>query len=143
MTPLGYISHGRSEARRRIEATGEAFARERMAKEAAADRSRHEAAIELRRRKLLRGIETALESCRSVRAYEVVGEVCAAYGCEAENLLSPHRGGPCTPARFECWWRLHHELKLSLPRIGRLFSRHHTSILYGIRCHADRIEADG
>jgi chromosomal replication initiation ATPase DnaA len=44
-------------------------------------------------------------------------------------------------ARHELWWRLrnHPELTFSLEEIGRIFRRHHVTILQGVRAHAARL----
>ncbi|MGE0231246.1 MAG: helix-turn-helix domain-containing protein [Flavobacteriaceae bacterium] len=67
-------------------------------------------------------------------------EICAAHGIEPGDLTGHRRARGLTIARQECMWRMRKETEASLPQIGRaLGGRDHTTVLYGLKCHAERI----
>ena len=43
-------------------------------------------------------------------------------------------------ARFEAMYRMREELKMSYPQIGRIFDRHHSTVIHGVRFHKETIE---
>lgn len=63
----------------------------------------------------------------------IVGEVCEKHGVTAGDVLKANRARALAMVRFEIYGRLHDELGVSLPQIGRLFARDHTSVLHGVR----------
>lgn len=63
----------------------------------------------------------------------IMREVCAKYGVTLKDVLSRRRTGKIALPRQEIMWRLRHETPASLPQIGRMLHRDHTSVLYGIR----------
>ena len=76
------------------------------------------------------------------RARKVLSDVAEARGVTLVDMLGEDRVRPVAFARFEAMWRLR-ELRapdgrrlFSLPRIGRLFGRDHTSVLHALRRHA-------
>jgi hypothetical protein len=65
-------------------------------------------------------------------------EVAAKHGLTVAELMGhSHRRG-IVAARQEASYRAAAETKLSYPQIGRLLNRDHTTILHGIRRHAER-----
>ena len=65
--------------------------------------------------------------------HAIVREVADARGIVLPILLSPCRTGPLVDARAEAARRMRSELGYSLPRIGRLLQRDHTTVLYWLR----------
>ena len=67
-------------------------------------------------------------------------EVCASRGVLLHELLGATRSRSVVRARHELWWRVRHhpDRCYSLPEIGRLFGKDHTTILAGIEAHARR-----
>ena len=77
---------------------------------------------------------------------EIIRETAIKHGLEVEDITGPRRRQALVIARHEAMYRIHQERKnMSLPMIGRLFHRDHTTVLSGIRAHARRaamIEAE-
>ena len=77
--------------------------------------------------------------CRPPRpAHEVIKRVAARHRMLVEELLSPSRKHQVIAARFDAIVEVYQtcrigERRLSLPEIGRLFRRDHTSILSALR----------
>lgn len=67
-------------------------------------------------------------------------EVCERYGVSMELLISHRRDNGVVMARQEAMWRARHETVLSFPEIGRIMGgKDHTTVIYGVRKHAERI----
>ena len=74
------------------------------------------------------------------KASAIVDEVCAKRQLDRIEVLSDRRSSDVAQARHEIWHRIYSELpNYSLPMIGRLFNRDHTTILHGIRKHKKRV----
>lgn len=145
MIQFGYVSRSNSPARARIEAAARAYQsaraaamdsarreRERQAAQyAALIRARAEAA---RKRFALGQAKVIVGMTRRVRA--IVAEVAASRDVSIQKICSPCRPVPVAAARNEIWYRCRTELHLSYPRIGQMFDRDHTTVLYGCRQHA-------
>lgn len=72
----------------------------------------------------------------------IISEVCEKYGIDWVELASHRRSGDVVVARHEAMFRMRHETTMSLPAIGRkLGGRDHTTVLYGISRHQERMEA--
>jgi chromosomal replication initiator protein len=71
-------------------------------------------------------------------ARNVLELVASRSGVSVEALLSGRRSAPLTEARHLAMYLARTLTDLSLPILGRLFMRHHTSVLYG--CH--RVSTD-
>lgn len=54
------------------------------------------------------------------------------------DLLGPVKIRRISNARQEAFYRIGHETNLSLPQIGERMHRDHTTVLHGIRKHAER-----
>jgi len=73
----------------------------------------------------------------------IVLEVCEKHGLRLNDVISERRAVPLVKARQEAMYRLHQETTMSLPAIGRrLGNRDHTTVLYGIRRHQQRMQED-
>lgn len=68
-----------------------------------------------------------------VRYKDVLFDVCVKHGVTAAEIIGPSRKPRFAPARIELYGRLHDELGVSFPQIGRIFGRDHTTVLYGVR----------
>lgn len=68
---------------------------------------------------------------------DLVDEVCRTRRVTRDELCGRRRTKAIARARRELWWRLrnHPELHFSYEEIGRLFGRHHSTVLLGIRAH--------
>lgn len=74
----------------------------------------------------------------------IVGEVCEKHGIDWLDLASVRRHKGLPEARFEAMYRMRYETTMSLPAIGRkLGGRHHTTVLHGIRKHAEGLAKAG
>ena len=67
-------------------------------------------------------------------------EVCKAHGLELRDVLLDNRIRVYTLARQEMFYRLRHELGLSLLDIGMRMRRDHTTVMNGIKRHALRLQ---
>lgn len=71
---------------------------------------------------------------------EIARQTAARYGVTINDIKSPRRDQRFVRARQEAMWRARNETPHSLPAIGRfLGGRDHTTIIYGIRKHEERI----
>lgn len=80
-------------------------------------------------RKLLRGDRRSEED----RAAAIVAEVAAEAGLTVGDLMGATREHRYAHPRQEAWRRIRDDLGWSLPRIGRMFGKDHTTILHGVR----------
>ena len=65
-------------------------------------------------------------------AAAIVIAVCNEHEVHPDDLLGPSRLRPIVRARQEAMWRLWADLGLSLPQIGGLLDRDHTTVLHAI-----------
>ena len=63
----------------------------------------------------------------------IINEVAEIYGVSRSDLIGPCRRHAFMEARRIAMMRIRNETNLSLPAIGRLFKRVHTTVLYNIR----------
>lgn len=73
---------------------------------------------------------------------EIIDDVCIKYDVRRTDVLSRRRTRNLVVPRQEAMWRCATETIHSLPEIGRLFDRDHTTVLHGIRRHEKRLSAD-
>lgn len=64
---------------------------------------------------------------------QIVLEVLNETGVQPDDIFSPKRTRHVAHARQECFLRIRDRTSMSLPAIGRLFHRDHTTVLQGIR----------
>jgi hypothetical protein len=76
---------------------------------------------------------------------DLVDDVCRRRRVTREDLCGRGRTKAVSLARHEVWWRLRHnpEAAYSFEEIGRLFGRHHATVIQGIRAHDRRLRGDG
>lgn len=151
-TSFGVRSTLRSAAARRIEAAGLAFqqthdqsaesetqldepARPQIDRSASVPgqgvsvRSLFKAPIETTRPAAARR-DAGKGKCRTI-----IEEVAAKYGVAVREILSDRRARVLIPPRHEAMFRCVAETHLSLPAIGRVFNRDHTSIGHAVMRH--------
>lgn len=63
----------------------------------------------------------------------ILSEVAKKHGFRVDDILGIRRNVPLVTARHEAMWRIYWETTYSLPAIGRIFNRDHTTILHGVR----------
>lgn len=74
---------------------------------------------------------------------KIINEVAAKHKVSAGEIKGPRRNRYIVAARFEAILRIHRELPhMSLPQIGRVFNRDHTSILHAIRKYGAQAEGE-
>lgn len=66
-------------------------------------------------------------------AEKLIGQVCEEFEVSRAELLGQSRNKDIVPARHEACWRIAKATSLSLPHLGSIFNRDHTSILHAIR----------
>ena len=64
--------------------------------------------------------------------------LCKEYDTTPECMRHPSRKAELVRKRQAIMYVMHKDLGLSLPVIGWQLSRHHTTILYGVRAHDAR-----
>jgi len=75
---------------------------------------------------------------------EIIDQICAKHGLTKGELLSARRSRDLVVARHEAFYRMSKETAMSLPAIGRrMGGKDHTTVLWGIRRHKERMEAAG
>jgi hypothetical protein len=65
-------------------------------------------------------------------ARKILEEICEEFEISMNDLMSPRRDTLATSARKKAYWRLKNETHWSLPQIGRLMKKDHTTVLHGI-----------
>jgi chromosomal replication initiation ATPase DnaA len=89
-----------------------------------------------------RPVGSVVEALRLRDLLELVEQVAACRGVPVDELCGLARTQSVSRARQEAWWRLRHhpERNYSLEEIGKLFGRHHTTVMAGVAAHARRLE---
>jgi len=129
MTAFGVRTHLTSPAAQRIAADARRLAAERIA--ADARRLAAEAAPPPPVEKL-----PALKSIAPLsQCHRIIEEVSRRHDIPVGEILSDSRARVLIPARHEAIFRCVAESPLSLPSIGRIFNRDHTSIGYAVMKH--------
>lgn len=82
-------------------------------------------------------VYTATEA-RGGQGRQILAEVARHHGLKVSDLVSHSRPRNITRARQEAYYRIRNETTLSLTTIGNLVDKDHTSVLHGIRAHAER-----
>lgn len=70
---------------------------------------------------------------------QIMVETCEKYDVSLLELVSYRRSRPLVLYRQEAMYRCVKETAQSLPMIGRAFNRDHTTILHGVKAHAERV----
>lgn len=71
----------------------------------------------------------------------ILDDVCQRGHVTREEILGKSRARHIVKARQELWWCLRrHANNFSLHEIGKLFLRHHTSVLAGVRAHDQKVQ---
>lgn len=70
----------------------------------------------------------------------ILQEVAAKHGFTYSELTSDRRSRKIAYARQEVMWRASKETRASLPMIASILNRDHTTVLYGIRKHEERMK---
>lgn len=69
----------------------------------------------------------------------IIDEVCTKHRVAKEAVFGQQRSRELVSARFEAYYRLSTETRLSLPQIGdRMGGKDHTSVIHGIRAYRRR-----
>jgi len=71
--------------------------------------------------------------------HAILEDVARTHGISVKELKSPSRYRNIAWPRQEAMWRLKRETTLSLPAIGRLLNRDHTTVLHGVLAHQRRL----
>lgn len=87
-----------------------------------------------------KSVEAVLADLRAHELLELVEEVRRRRGVALHELCGRARSQNVAAARHELWWRIRHhpERCYSLPEIGRLFGRDHTTVLHGLSAYQRR-----
>lgn len=98
-------------------------------------------AVENRRRVYLErlAVERERGKQREPRVSDIVAEVVKKSGVSEREMRSQRRARHIVLARHEVIYRAVEETGLSFTTIGRAVNHDHTTVIYGHRCHAERI----
>lgn len=69
-------------------------------------------------------------------------QICAKYGVDFDEVCSERRHKHLVLIRHEIFYRLKVDLQMSYPAIGEKFNKDHTTILHGVRKHAERLSLE-
>ena len=86
-------------------------------------------------------VTTVLEALNLRDLIELLDEVCRRRAVTPHEVCGLARSKAVASARHELWWRLRHhpEASFSFQEIGRIFRRHHTTVIHGVRAHCRRL----
>ncbi len=75
-------------------------------------------------------------------ARTIIKAVGMKHGYSVKELLGNSRTKLIAEARQEAYYLVRYHTKLSLPQIAQMFNRDHSTVLYGIKRHGERIGCD-
>src|SRR5690349_5930608 len=87
--------------------------------------------------------KTAAAIIRDLETRDLLGvakEIARNHHVTLEELLGRRRRGPEASARHELWHRLYEQIP-SLPKLGEIFGRDHTTIMAGVHKHDLPVDA--
>ena len=73
----------------------------------------------------------------------MIARFCEETGFSRAQISGPQRRQPLVEARHELFRRLYATGRLSLSQIGRMFDKHHSTVLHGIRQAEERMSPQG
>ncbi len=82
-------------------------------------------------------------STRMVSPESIIAKVTEKFGISVEELKSKNKQRRIADARQVCMYLIREMTDLSLPRIGEIFNRDHTTVLHGWRTISDGMAQDG
>jgi len=87
---------------------------------------------------------TVLESLGVRHLLELLDEICRHRAVTRDEVCGRTRTKAVACARHELWWRLRNDPKVrfSFEEIGRLFRRHHATVIHGVCAHQRRLADD-
>lgn len=77
------------------------------------------------------------------RTAAVLASVCEYTDVTMEQLMSNRRHPAISQARHIAFYFLHEQIRLSYPEIGRIFGKHHTSVMHGVKVVRASLEREG
>lgn len=75
------------------------------------------------------------QNLQRIHALETVLRLCKGYGVSFNSVISNSRYKTVVKARHHAWALIRNSMDMSFPEIGEMWSRDHTSIIYGVRKH--------
>lgn len=75
--------------------------------------------------------------------YNIISTAAGRRGVTVAQMMGDNRHVPVVLARQEAWWRIWREHGHSYPRIAKMFGKDHTTVMYGVKKHIERMEAGG
>jgi len=70
---------------------------------------------------------------RPDKVRQIIAQEAETAGFTSAELIGPRGGVELNAARRRAMYRALYETRLSLPALGKLFKRHHTSVLHAVR----------
>jgi chromosomal replication initiation ATPase DnaA len=128
---MTYINPNWNEARRRIEAAGEAFQASQALAALPAEPPRLHYLFAA-------PIEIEEHQGRSGQCHRIIEEIALEYGVPVDLILSDRRTHAVVPARHAAVYRCVSETSLTLHVLARMFNRDHSTISYAVMSHHRR-----
>lgn len=91
---------------------------------------------------IIRASQRADKTFGASRWGGIVVEASDKYGVDIVDIMLGTRSVQNVKARAEVYYRMREELKYTLPQIGRVFKKDHTTVLWAIRKHIKRMQED-
>ena len=89
--------------------------------------------------------KTAAAIIRDLETRDLLGvakEIARKHHVTLEELLGRRRRGPEASARHELWHRLYEAIP-SLPKLGEIFGRDHTTVMAAVHKHDQSVDVEG
>lgn len=88
-----------------------------------------------------RPVEPASHHLDCRKAYQIVSEVSQRHAVPIRCIMGPERDRRAVRARQEAMWAIRNlEAPWSYPAIGRFFGRDHTTVMWSVKAHNERID---
>lgn len=84
------------------------------------------------------GVKTSkISHIRALQASRVIDEVCQQHKISHAVMYGASRKKDTATARRECYHKLYHQLGFTMPQIGQIMNRDHTTVSTGLRRYED------
>jgi hypothetical protein len=85
-------------------------------------------------------VELAANSAATGQMSKIAAEIAASYGVTVSELREPDKHGDMVRPRQHVMFALR-QAGYSMTRIGKFLNRDHTTVMYGAKAHAGRVQA--
>lgn len=82
----------------------------------------------------------SIERAAVISSY--IKKICEYYGIEEKEIMSQCRGSDIVKVRSVIYYVLRYRIRLSYPIIGKIFNKHHATIMHGVGLTKDKYMSD-